>query len=1076
MTAVQTSPSLARTAAKGTGGFEASPRTGLHDEPTTDRALHLAGGGERKNVTVLFADIADSTALIDNLDPEAAAGRLQPLLDAMREAVHRYAGTVNKIQGDGIMALFGAPIALEDHAGMGCYAALAMQAAAFDIDNIGPKLRIGLHSGEVLVRSIGNDLSIDYDAIGPTVHLAGRMEQMASPGSIYLTEQTYRLASGMIRVEALGLTEIKGLRDPLPIYQLKGDRGARTRWAVRASRGLSPLIGRERDMDFLTRAMSKAEAGRGQVVAVSGPAGIGKSRLLHEFNRKKPLQRDWQIMEMGAVPYGETITYLPISNFLRTWLSVTANDGQDDIRRKLKARIGRLAAELSEVLPALESLLDLPVQDEAWQQLDPPQRRQRIMDAIKLLILAGADRKPMLLVFEDLHWMDSETLAELDNLLDAIAGARVLLIVTYRPGFEHGWLAKSYYVAVHMEPLDSDAVDQLLHHLIGADSSNAPLKQLMASLSQGTPLFLEELVRVLVEDGALVGGPGSYVLTRAVADIKVPESVQTILAARIDNLAAEQKDLLQIASVIGKTFSLTLLQDVADMPKEELLVRLSRLQSAEFVYATRLFPDAEYTFKHVLTQDVAYNGALQERRRNLHRRVLLAIEARYHNRLDEFVESQAYHAARAEEWEKAVGFLERAGNKAIERSAYPEAITHFEAAVTALGYLPADVETIRRTIGLRLSLRAAFGPMGELDRMYEHLRQAEEEAQSIDDRNLLAAVNISKTFVFTLNGDLDDAIAAGEAALAIASDLADPDLVTSASVFLGQAQQFRGDFTRALETLVPVQDHLKGEARYSRLGTTSTTSVLALYILAFVRASVGDFAGALEAGQEAVKIAEVVDRPYDHSLALGAVGTAHLWHGDLDTAIIAFEQGIEVCKSGDIRSMYPWLSAQAGCAYAFKRNGAQAAELLETARSHSEGMSLVYYHAWAIAFSGTAALQVGEHEDARRYLEQALRLSEQHGYQAVKAWSLRHLGAGNLRNGDDLATREEYLLQAKTLADAAGMRPELAHSHRMLAALYHDAGRHEAAQAERERADRLYDALGMTYWTTGPRSDLIGAP
>ena len=1051
----------------------ASPARTEADRPAHARIEQIVGAGERKNVTVLFADIADSTSLIESLDPEAAAQRLQPLLDAMQEAVHRYSGTVNKIQGDGIMALFGAPIALEEHAVMGCYAALAMQAAAATLSDAGLKLRIGLHSGEVVVRSVGNDLSIAYDAVGPTVHLAGRMEQMAGPGTTYLTEQTYRLAAGSISVRALGPTQVKGLRAALPVYELTGDRGVRSRWAIRASRGLSPLIGRQRDIDFLLRALDKAGAGAGQAVGVSGSAGIGKSRLLHELKRQ--VRNGWQVLEAGGAPYGQNISYQPISNFLRGWLNVTAKDRQDDIQRKLQARLGPIASERPEIQPAMESLLDLPVRDAAWQQLEPAQRRQWIINAIRLLILGRADQAPLLLIFEDLHWMDSETLAVLENVFHTIAGAPVLLVVTYRPGFKHGWGSKSYFSTIDVEPLVGEALDELLTHLIGSNPANEPLRRLLTNLSHGTPLFLEEMVRALAEDGTLVGFPGSYRLARDVADIRIPGSVEAIIAARIDNLSVEHKNLLQTAAVIGKTFPLTLLEEVSDLPRDRLLEGIERLQAGEFIYAARLLSDAEYSFKHALTQDVAYRGALQERRRNLHLRALTAIEKIHGNRLDEFVESLAYHATRAEQWEKAFALLERAGNKAIERSAYSEAATHFEAALAAGKNRPPSETVTRRTIGLRLGLRAAFGPMGELGRMYDHLDEAEKDARSIGDQRLLAAVNSAKIFVFTLNGDLDDAISAGEAALDIASELGDIDLTATASALLGQGQHFRGDFKRSIETLERVEEFLTGEARHRRIGTTSTTSVFALYTLASARASMGNFGPALEAAGEAVRIAEEVDRPYDHSLSLGAVGAAHFWRGEYEAALEAFEQGIEVCRSGDIRSMFPWLSAQAGGVLAQIGDHARAAALLESARERASAMNLVYYRAWAIAFSGTAALESGDHALAQRCLEQAVQLSDQHGYWAVKCWCLRHLGELEHCRAGDPRDSERLVEQARSVAESGGMRPEVAHCERLLARLHSAAGRHGEAREAHERATGLYASLGMNRWVDLLAREVPGA-
>src|SRR3990170_4782909 len=667
--------------------------------------------GERKQVTVLFADLKGSMELQADRDPEEARKLLDPVLERMMEAVHRYEGTVNQVMGDGIMALFGAPLAHEDHAVRACYAALAMQGAIRGYTEevrrahgIEVQIRVGLHSGEVVVRAIGSDLHMDYSAIGQTTHLAARMEQLAPPGSIRLTAEALRLAEGFIQVAPLGPIPVKGLADPVEVFELLGAAPTRTRLQAAAARGLTRFVGRQPELEALHQALAKAHAGHGQVVALVGEAGVGKSRLVWEVTHSHRTQ-GWLILESGSGAYGKATSYLPVIDLLPAHCQIESRDDPRKIREKVTGKLLTLDRALEPTLPAFLSLLDVPVEDAQWQALDPPQRRQRTLDACKRLLLRESQVQPLLLVFEDLHWIDSETQALLDTLLESLPTARLLLLVNYRPEYQHGWGSKTYYTQLRIDPLPAESADALLQALLGPDPGLGPLKQLLIARTQGNPFFLEESVRTLVETQVLVGERGVYRLAKAVPAIPVPATVQAVLAARIDRLPPEEKRLLQAAAVIGEEVPFALLQAVAEEPEEALHRGLTHVQAAEFLYETSLFPDLEYTFKHALTHEVAYGSLLHERQRALHSRIVEAIETLYSNRLIEQVERLAHHAARGELWAKALTYLRQAGAKADARSANREAASYFEQALTALAYLPDDRETREQAIDLHFSVR-----------------------------------------------------------------------------------------------------------------------------------------------------------------------------------------------------------------------------------------------------------------------------------------------------------------------------------------------------------------------------------
>ena len=742
--------------------------------------------GERKQVTVLFADMKGSMELFADRDPEEARKILDPVLEHMMGAVHRYEGTVNQVMGDGIMALFGAPLAHEDHAVRACYAALRMQESVKKYaesiqrtEGIPIQIRVGVNSGEVVVRSIGSDLKMDYTAVGQSTHLAARMEQMAMPGSALMTADSLRLAEGYVQVKALGPVNVKGLSEPVEVYEITGAGPVRSRLQAAAARGLTRFVGRNAELEALWQALEKGKAGQGQVVALVGEPGVGKSRLFWEFTHSRRTV-NWLILESGSVSYGKATAYLPVIDLLKAYFRIEDRDDARQIREKVTGKLLTLDKTLEPSLPALLALLDVAVEDQQWQSLDPPQRRQRTLDAVKRLLLRESQVQPLLLVIEDLHWIDSETQSFLDSLIESLPTAQLLLLVNYRPEYQHGWGSKTYYTQLRIDPLPPESADELLAALLGDDAGLQPLKQLLIDRTEGNPFFLEESVRTLVETKVMVGEQGNYRLTRPIESIQVPVTVQAVLAARIDRLPPEEKRLLQSAAIIGKDVPFSLLQAIADQPEEELRVGLTSLQAAEFLYETSLFPEIEYTFKHALTHEVAYGTLLQERRRSLHARIVESIERLYSDRLGEHTELLAHHASRGELWEKAVAYLHRAGNKAAIRSA--EAAHYFERALEALKHLPEDRERLEQVISIRIDLGPAlmatrgYGDP-EVEQNYTHAREV---CQRVGEIPKLFPVLWGLSRVYNSRGKLQASRDLGEQLLNTAQRLQDPALLLEA--------------------------------------------------------------------------------------------------------------------------------------------------------------------------------------------------------------------------------------------------------------------------------------------------------
>ncbi|HSF29199.1 MAG TPA: adenylate/guanylate cyclase domain-containing protein, partial [Candidatus Tectomicrobia bacterium] len=761
--------------------------------------------GERKQVTVLFADLKGSMELLADRDPEEARQLLDPVLERMMAAVHRYEGTVNQVMGDGIMALFGAPIAHEDHAVRACYAALSMQEAmrrygeeVRRMYGITVQMRVGLNSGEVVVRGIDSSLHMDYTAVGQTTHLAARMEQLAEPGSVLITAETRALAEEFVQIKPLGPMPVKGMNAPVEVFELLGAGMTRTRLQAFAARELTHFVGRQSEIETIRHAFEQAGAGHGQLVAVIGEPGVGKTRLFYEFIRSHRTH-GWLLLESPGVSHGKATPYLPVHNLLKAYFQLEARDDGARVRQRLTSKLLTLDEALRPILPALLTLLDVPVEDHEWQALDPPQRRQRTLDALRRLLLRESQVQPLVMVCENLHWIDTETQALLDSLVDSLPTARILLVVNYRPEYQHTWGSKTYYTQLRLDPLPPTSAQTLLQALLGDDADLAPLKRALIERTEGNPFFLEESVRTLVESHVLVGEPGTYRLAQAVVPIQVPATVQAVLAARMDRLPGADKRLLQTAAVIGKDVPFPLLQAIAALSEEALRSALTHLQAAEFLYEASLFPELEYTFKHALTQEVAYGSLLQDRRRALHARIVEAIERLYPNRMDEQVERLAYHALRGELWGKVITYFGRAGSKAAARSAHREAVGCFEQALLALQHLPDHLDTWEQAIDIRFNLRNALLPLGEHRQIFDHLRAAQTIAATLNDQRRLGQAWAYLAEYFRLTGELDRAVESGKRALALATALGDFTLQVMATFFVGTAYHGLGDYRRAVD-------------------------------------------------------------------------------------------------------------------------------------------------------------------------------------------------------------------------------------------------------------------------------------
>jgi len=1034
--------------------------------------------GERKQVTVLFADMKGSMELLADRDPEEARKLLDPVLEHMMEAVHRYEGTVSNLMGDGIMALFGAPVAHEDHAVRACYTALRMQESVKQYaegvrrtEGVPIQIRVGLNSGEVVVGAIGNDLKMDYTAVGQTVHLASRMEQMATPGSILLSPDALRLAEGYVQVKPVGPVNVKGLTEPLEVFEVTGLGLARSRLQVAAARGLTRFVGRDAETEQLRKALEQARSDHGQVVGVVGEPGLGKSRLFFEFIHSHRTQ-GWLILESGSVSYGKASPYLPVIDLLKAYFKIQARDDHREIREKVTGKLLTLDKTLEPGLPAFLALLDVPADDSGWQALDPSQRRQQTLGAVKRLLLRESQVEPLILVFEDLHWIDSETQAMLESLVESLPTARLLLLVNYRPEYQHGWANKTYYTQLRLDPLAAQSAEELLQSLLGNHPSLHPLKQLLISRTEGNPFFLEESVRTLFETKLLEGEQGAFRVAKSVESIQVPATVQAVLAARIDRLPPENKRLLQSAAVIGKDVPFALLQAIADSSEDNLRGSLAELQNGEFLYEASLFPELEYTFKHALTHEVTYGSLLQDRRRTVHARIVEAIETRYAGRLGEQAELLAHHAFRGELWQKAVTYLRQAGVKAADRSANREGVGFFDQAIAALSHLPQNREALELAVDLRLEMRPWLRMLGEQERIIKQFSEAESLAVELGDKRRLTHAFADSCAYFSQEGDHKRAINAGERALVLATEMGDSAIQIGTQVRLARVYVRLGDYRRAIDLCEQNLSSLKGRPVGQRnpFGMQAIVSVGTRSQYAVCLGEVGELTQGINWAQEAVRIAETLDHSHSLVAAYSSLSYVYFVKGDLEKSLTLLNRSLDICRSAHLDMWLSWPQAQLGHVYAHMGRSVEALPLLEDAiKRPSLGVGIGFYFCWL----SEAYLQASRRNDAvelgRRALDRARKSMER----GQEAWALRLLGEISSQVAvPQVNEAEEYYRRAMSVSEELGMSPLLAHCHVGLGKLNRHTGNLEKAKTHLTNGVAMMREMGMELWLERAEAEL----
>ena len=935
-----------------------------------------------------------------------------------------------------------------------------------------PALRLAVHWGQVLVDGRASDPTAQLRAIGETLAWPVRLLGYAHPGEILVSHELTRLLAGWYELHA---RQVPGAGQPpecRAVYSVVGRKPQGSRLEIHGRRPLSRFVGREREVTTLLDLVTRVEAGRGHVVGLLGEPGVGKSRLSYEFVRRHVIPA-WRCVEARAVAYGTATPYLPLRDLLTGYFQLADGAPASTIRTQVTSTLQTLDAALTPLVPALLTLLDVEADAPTWNALEPSQRRQHMFQAVTDLVLRTSQVQPVLVVVENLHWLDTETQAYLDTLVESLPTARLLLLVTYRPDYQHGWGNKTFYTQLRLDPLPHAQAHALLDDLLGHAGSLEPLKQRLIALTQGNPFFLEESVQSLIETGGVVGAGDTYQLGTPRAMPQVPVTVQAVLAARIDRLSAETKRLLQTAAVIGMEVPAPLWQTVAELSAASLQRGVAPLQAAEFLYAARLGAQHAYTFKHAMTHDVAYQSLGEEHRRRLHARIVAALETRAGEcqgagepgQGPEPVAWLAHHAVRGEVWDKALRYCRQAGEKAMAQSAYREAVGYFEQALSALPHLPDTRARREQAVDLWLALRYALRPLGDFDRILAALRQAEAQAAGLDDPHRRGQVSIILSAHLRLIGLYEEAVAAGQRALGLATASGDGGLQALANEYTGYAYVFQGAYPQALACVRQAVAFFAGVRCHERYGQIFLPAVLSRALAAQCYTELGAFTEGRAVGEAGLQIAEADQQPATRLFAAWGLGYLARRQGDLPRALAHLERAMGLCQDADLPAFFPWLAPELGAAYTLAGRVAEAVPLLRQALAQTTVMARVDAQVLGRLALGEALLLAGGLEEAQALAAQAHTLAGTHQEHGHRAYALHLLGAIAVqREPPESEEAHAHYRQALILAEELGMRPLQAHCHRGLGLLYAMMSQQAQAHTELSTAMEMYQAMDMTFW------------
>ncbi len=1023
--------------------------------------------GERKLVTVLFADVAGFTAMAEKLDPEDMHAIMDGCFTILMDEIHNFEGTINQFTGDGVMALFGAPLAHEDHAQHACYAALAIQKKLKDYSGEIQKrfgmefrMRIGLNSGPVVVGAIGDDLRMDYTAVGDTTNLSARMESLAEPGTIRVSGNTVKLVREYFRFRALGATHIKGKLEPQETFELSGTSRVTSRLDASAALGLTTYAGRREEMAVLTESHESVLAGHEQVVGVKGDPGVGKSRLIFEW--KRSLGGRLAYFEGRCVQFGKSMAFLPLREILRTYLDCGDDDTPQSVTQKIKHRFETLGLESDHALAAFQDLLALPVESQTWPALPPNERKEKTFEALRDFLLYASRKDPLVIVVEDLHWIDKASEAFLDFLIEALNGTAILLLLIYRPEYRHDWVNRPCFREITLAQLPRETGTEVIGSILGNASTDPALMHFVLQRTDGNPLFMEELTRTLLENGSIRMESGSYRLDRSADSAKIPETIHGIIAARMDSLDDEVKRLIQLAAVIGRDFAHQVLQTIIER-RENLDAGLEILQEMGFIYRKSHYPELAFTFKHALTQEVAYKSLLRHQRARDHSHVAGAIERLNAQRIDESYEVLAYHYDRSEDAQKAYEYLRLSGEKAIRTHFLWEAYDYFKKALAALDRLPHGDKPRQQELEILHLMVIPIIALGLPEDSLVYLEKGVRVSKALDDHSSMTRFYGNIGVFYMSRGDYDQGTAYSQRAFETAERIGDVDAMAQTGPDLCQDFMNAGKFKETIQVATRIVEAVENAGRESDYfgGMTNIYSVISAFV-GYSRGVLGDFTDGLATCENALTSAVRFGGPETTGVCEVQLGCLHLLKGSHELAFNFIGDGVRHLEEANFYWHLPWGRSMLGLAQTFLGDPQSGLGHIEKALAENQKIGVEWRRSELLFNLGVCRFSLANYQPAMQAMNDAHVLSVDSGQRYVTGKALTWLGRIHFRlDPQAVATASTLIGQGIEILRSLDIKPELALGHFFLEELYTRSGKRELSAEHSGQARKMFRDLGM---------------
>ncbi len=987
---------------------------------------------ERKEVTVLIADIASSTEIISEHDPEFALEFLDGATLRMAESVEKFGGTVSRLMGDGIIALFGAPVAVENHATHACLAALDMKEAlakmrddktASDMGDI--RVRTGISTGEVVIRAMESDAGFDFTAMGATTHLSARLEHMADPDTILCSSQTKVLTGSRFNWQPLGSSQLRGFAEPVEVFQLLSAESSAASFDSLPASNLSLFVGRQKQLEQIVSCFQPSQQKTPKGVVIVGEAGVGKSRLCWEAI-SKGATGSWRLMTVEANSYGQSIPYLPFATMLRSYFQLGSGDSENEICSKIRGQLKDLEPELEGRTTAVLSVLGVRIDDPEWFKMDASQRQHLAHDTISRVLTAESRHNGLVVLVEDAQWIDSDSALLLRHILSNVAGSDLVFLVTSR--FRQAGLTSDFQGIdeITLAPLAQPSAEQLIDSCLGSDASLAKLKRELMERTAGNPFFIEESIRTLEASGVLHGGYGEFRLSGAYREIEIPSSVKSVISSRVDRLSLSDKEVLQAAAVIGDVFSFRLLEEVVSEPVElELSERLARLSDARLIRSESIDGEPAYRFTHGLIHEVVRSELLSHQVAGLHRKTLAALETIFSDRLHELTETLAHHARAGEVWDKALLYARTAGRRAAERSAYKSAVAFFEEALRCCELVPQTAETLESAIDISFDLRNVLYPLGEIQKDLDNLQRVEEWSRDFIAPERRARLSAYIARDMALLGRPDDSASAGYHALELARRAQDRELEILTNAYIGSAHYALGDFKQSARLLGSAIGALSQRYEHHTFGLPGPGYLFFESWRLWALARLGDFEVGSRAAREVVQFSRSLDHPLTSAVAIYSAGFLHMHKGDLKVAVPLLEEGLQICEDWDLVAWFANLSSALGHALVLSNDPTEGRKCLEAAVARSRELGILVSHSLELAWLAEAALANGDEEAASSAVKRALELAEQSKERGNKADALWTQGE-ILSSTNDAKAATRCYQNALSLAEACNMEPLIA--------------------------------------------------